>query len=136
MDWRARLYAQGITDRDLELARTDGNTDEQRDARERLRAAFNAAYGTRIPVDGSLDMDQPLEVIAFSSGRVAEQRRRVSGPLGEWYDFDGGQSASQLGISPLARETVQVWVGDGVGLQGIGVSGEDSWTISDRVAFG
>ena len=136
MEWRARLYAQGITDRDLELARTEGNTVEQVVARERLRAAFTAAYGTRIPVDGSLNMDQPLEVIAFSSGQVVEQRRRVGGPLGEWYDFDGGQSASQLGISPLARETVQVRVGDGVGLQGIGASGRDNWTISDRVAFG
>lgn len=124
------------TAREIELAKSPGQTPEHRAARETVAKDFyinRTSLGPKRFADeiNGVDLNQPVEVVSFPPPPAVQQyvRKGARGP-GNFFDPIGGQSADSLGLNgnPSIRESKTFAVTKGQGLQSIAAPIDDSWT--------
>ncbi len=116
------------------LAAQPGTSPEKRAARELVvRYFYEGREGLgedRCEQDlKSIDREHPVEVIRFPPPTVMHQNLRAAqGKPGNWFDPDGGQPVSRLGISGVGRVLVAFSTPEGEGLLSIAAPINDDWT--------
>lgn len=89
-----------------ELAKTEGNTDKQVEARKEIAYQFYEKQGMPpSKIEGhvaGIDFSKPVEVISLPSGKTVNQYQVPGGPQGSYY-ADPGISPNKLGISEKAK---------------------------------
>jgi len=126
-----------ISARDRELARSPGNTREQRKARKNVVTIFSEETGVEKgqlhnmidPKEGGIDLTKPLEIKKFKQGdKLTMWYDPERGP-GNWVDPIGNQHPSHLGISPEGRiQRTFIMEKDGYALESSSKRVIDKWT--------
>jgi len=124
------------TAKEVELAKTPGQTPEQRAAREKVAADFyinRTSLGPKRLGDEiqGIDLNHPVEVVSFPPPDSAQQysRKGAKGP-GNFFDPIGGQSADSMGLNgnPAIRESNTFKTSKGEGLLSTAAPIDDTWT--------
>ncbi len=126
------------TPEDVELAKTPGNTPEQRAARTKVAKAFYKSEPSlgekrfKQQVKG-IDLSQPVEVVEFPPPDTMQQYvRETHQSPGNFFDPVGGQSADALGVSSEGRVSKTFKTPKGKGLMSTSAPIKDDWTNADN----
>ncbi|MFT3783679.1 MAG: hypothetical protein QM790_16830 [Nibricoccus sp.] len=128
------------TAKEVELAKTPGQTPEQRAAREKVARDFYHEHPTlgddRCDEDiRGIDLNQPVEVVEFPPPpQMGQYVRRSASAPGNFFDPIGGQSADSMGLNgdASAREYRTYTTPHGQGLKSTAAPITDTWTDANN----